>query len=1092
MASGDFINVVDIASGNGPSSQATTAMLNHIENIDLILQSWGRTGKISSQSGIKNDDPSTTFRRQQSDGVNLNGLRSWSRNTQKGFLDSFEQALFDGFGGSKFKQNVSSIFGHFANQLNTDISGIPEKFGTLMGQQAINAFKKSKFGGKIAKTLDDAQKTFATSLTNHGSNIIGMLQSPNGFSFSGIMGELTSVVGDTAGALTSLGPAALGVGAALIAIEIASEQFMEGIKDIGSGISQIFSAFSAAANRDVKTREENLKAYKARMAADYETMVKYPFELLEKAANELYDSWNSNLGTVSATQGYTKEDVQDLMSVLAERIRKDGLSSYISGTSLFNNLAKVLESGLSNKVAEEFAYQATILNKAIPTQDFFSYASTYSSIAANAIREGKSQEDALKEANASLNDFASSLLYTSRELTGGFSTGLKNATALYENASKIALAANSDNLSAISSSLVAVQGYVGAVAPDLAESLTSTIYSLATGGNSQSAVALRSLAGINASNTEFLRAFAENPQAVLSTMFDTLANMYEQSPDAYMEKAEGYATLFGLSAEAFQRIDFNGLADAIRSVRISDEALGENMKLLLQGQTTTTAEQLKAQQINEYMYEEGLAYLIDNEVAQQIQQHMWQEQIAREIVQSQFSVDLVGEAQSGLMKIVNGIEKIISIINPLSWFSKIGNLFATADEASEQQADVKQMLELGKVGKGRAIDLTRLTTGNANLMLTRPLVELMGGTANYRSGVGGLAGRYADDWTVSSITHSISDVSALAQLAESNSVFNQIVEAATKITRIPTSQYTWGTSKLQGKLASAILGSGSAGFSLASGTSTSSAATASTTANAAKSAIQKMLEDSYVQEQFIKQGKSYEEWASSASNFNISDFEQALESAGYTVSSVQEWFSKKEGEAAANAQHERNVREDKFWEQGTNFWETRFWSEYNDPLFTHMDTIETKLQDLYDQQGLWMKSWQADWLEARWDTIFSKEASSPFMTMYREISDYVLNRSYYGGSKDATQSQLWESLTKVTEDAKNEDRESTANRIGQVLSDTMLGADQTDPTLQTNILLGQILVYVGQIVQQTNGAVGGVSLIDQLSAMSLGLTQKTP
>ena len=263
MASGDFINVVDIASGNGPSSQATTAMLNHIENIDLILQSWGRTGKISSQSGIKNDDPSTTFRRQQSDGVNLNGLRSWSRNTQKGFLDSFEQALFDGFGGSKFKQNVSSIFGHFANQLNTDISGIPEKFGTLMGQQAINAFKKGKFGGKIAKTLDDAQKTFATSLTNHGSNIIGMLQSPNGFSFSGVMGELTSVVGDTAGALTSLGPAALGVGAALIAVEIASEQFMDGIKDIGSGISQIFSAFSAAANRDVKTREENLKAYKA-------------------------------------------------------------------------------------------------------------------------------------------------------------------------------------------------------------------------------------------------------------------------------------------------------------------------------------------------------------------------------------------------------------------------------------------------------------------------------------------------------------------------------------------------------------------------------------------------------------------------------------------------------------------------------------------------------------------------------------------------------------------------------------------------------------------------------------------------------------
>ena len=574
-------------------------------------------------------------------------------------------------------------------------------------------------------------------------------------------------------------------------------------------------------------------------------------------------------------------------------------------------------------------------------------------------------------------------------------------------------------------------------------------------------------------------------------MFDTLATMYEQSPDAYMEKAEGYASLFGLSSEAFQRIDFNGLADAVRNMNTSDEALNENMKLLLQGQTTTTAEQLKAQQINEYMYEEGLAYLIDNEVAQQIQQHMWQEQIAREVVQSQFSVDLVGDSQEGLQKIVNGIQKIIDIINPLSWLRKIGNLISTSDEAAEQQADVAQMLELGKVGKGRAIDFTRLTTGNANLNLTKPLVELMGGTANYQSGIGGIIGDFNDLWDVSSATNSISSVINTAKMSGAYSIFSEILDEATRITRVPTSQYNWGTSKLQGKLASAILNSGSAGFSLASA-STSSAATPSTTTNAAKSAIQKMLEDSYVQEQFIKQGKSYEEWASTASNFGISDFAKALESAGYTVSSVQEWFSQKEGETAADAQHERNVREDKFWEQGTNFWETRFWSEYNDPLFTHMDTIETKLQDLYDQQGLWMKSWQADWLETRWDTIFSKEASSPFMTMYREISDYVLNRSYYGGSKDATQSQLWESLTKVTEDAKNEDRESTANRIGQVLSDTMLGADQTDPTLQTNILLGQILVYVGQIVQQTNGAVGGVSLIDQLSAMSLGLTQKTP
>ncbi|MCU6720651.1 hypothetical protein OCV67_12045 [Porcipelethomonas ammoniilytica] len=46
--------------------------------------------------------------------------------------------------------------------------------------------------------------------------------------------------------------------------------------------------------------------------------------------------------------------------------------------------------------------------------------------------------------------------------------------------------------------------------------MTDAIYKAATGGNSSKIVVLRSLAGINASNTEFLKQLANDPQKVFA------------------------------------------------------------------------------------------------------------------------------------------------------------------------------------------------------------------------------------------------------------------------------------------------------------------------------------------------------------------------------------------------------------------------------------------------------------------------------------------------------------------------------------------------------------------------------------------------
>ena len=100
-------------------------------------------------------------------------------------------------------------------------------------------------------------------------------------------------------------------------------------------------------------------------------MIEEPFNILEDAANEVYNAWDNVVREINGTQGYTKDDLQSLLGSYSQRLREEGLSSAVSSVDIIESLTKVLDSGLSGKAAEEFAYLATILNAAIPNQDFF-------------------------------------------------------------------------------------------------------------------------------------------------------------------------------------------------------------------------------------------------------------------------------------------------------------------------------------------------------------------------------------------------------------------------------------------------------------------------------------------------------------------------------------------------------------------------------------------------------------------------------------------------------------------------------------------------------------------------------------------------
>ena len=1309
-------DIVNNASGNNTEVKQ---ILDYLNSIDASLKSWSKNG-TPSQANAKSTGSSRGVFSERYNNSTIRGASKFGRDERKGFIDSFEDELLKGFLGSGFKDDVKKVFQSFADQLGTDLKGIPDEFGKQLGQSVMKAFNQSDMGKAINAKMGNARQNVLNYVQNRGTQLINRVTNSTGeagaqsinnvmnrvstpergvggfftggargfgaglrgaasIAGAGIRGignifgapgaisgiingtnpltqpmagavagagtkeegqrqelerastesastattdpitsiatdvhailehmqgyssmsedevsdylsernsltsasnrsatdmaselnnaeeldigklmdsesvlseagegpveavaENANVLGDAMGALTGsteglvgdfmslAGGAGVATGA-LIAFKIISGVVTKALADFKEGLSKLWNAAKNASNRDQKSREKNLEYEKQRIQADYETLVRYPFELLQKAASDLYASWNNNLEVITETQGYTKSGVQDLMASFAQRIRDEGLSSYVSGADLVNNLSNVLKAGMSGAIAEEFAYQATVLNKAVPTQDFFSYASTYASVAANAVRDGKSQQEAIAKANESLKSFASSLLYTSRELTGGFSTGLQSAGSIYEEASKIAIAANSDNLNAISSALLAIQGYVGAVAPDIASTLTNTIYTLATGGNASSSVALRSLAGVNASNTEFLRAFASNPKEILATMFENLSAMFTESSDAYMEKAEGYAELFGLSSEAFQRIDFTALANAIRDMNTSDKSLNENMGLLLEGQTTTTAEQLKAQQINKYMIEEGLAYVIDNEAAQMIQEHMWAEQMNRELMEANYSVDLIGDAKEGLLKIVNAVSNIVNLLNPFAWFKKIGNIFSTIDEGMAQKADVRAVLELGKVGNGNLLDLRNLTTTNADLNLTRPLVEQMGGFSRYAYAHSAtkLMNFYANPLLESN--GSINNVLARTMLAEQG------------LAGKPTSRYSWDISKTTGKLASSFASSGLGALADSikqAVTTTEGGGTAlSASASAAKSALDKMMDSDLIKDSYVKKQKTYEDWVKDASKYGIADYQAAIEAAGYNEADIKAKFEAEESSAGAEENHRRDVIEEDFWNAGLKYWNETFWSDYSTPMMEHMETVEQKLEDIKSKQDLWSSqftttwtapwnlawvdyrtafdtnwldlgnrwksfvttTWSKEWLKEtwkdsfikNWDIMFGIKKDSKFNKLYDAVANYALNTSYYG-TDNIKKSDLYKKITKIEEDTKKEDRESIADQLGKVLSDTLIGDEQTDPALQTNILLGQILVYVGQIVQQNNtNSSGGSAFLDKLNALALGITTKS-
>ena len=849
---------------------------------------------------------------------------------------------------------------------------------------------------------------------------------------SSAIGAEASMAGLAAVSAEAIPVAGVLIASAIGLVEITKWMIGPGVKGIKSAVSTTIES----ANRFSAVYNSNIKDAKARIKSDVEYMVKQPFEILKKGAEEWYAAWDNNLRTITATQGYTKADVQELASSFATRLREENLTSVVSSSDMLNNLSKVLSSGLSGKAAEEFSYIATILNATIPTQDFFSYAADYASIAANAMNQGKSQAEALSIANEQLTAFANNILSASRA-TGGLTTGLQSAEGIFKQSVQIAQAAKTNNSSAISGVLATVAAVTGAIAPDLASSMTDALYNAAVGGNSSSIVALRSLAGINASNTEFLLQLSKNPQKVFGDVFSKLAEMQNMSPGAFMEVAEGLSETFGISASAFARVDFNALATAIKNYNNSSNALSENIALLMSGETTTTAEQLKNAEINKMILDEGLSLVLDNDAARAIQQHMWDEQIAQKITEATYAINIEGAALTAIMGIKETLGNVYAFMHggflyPNKNTPFIADIKASIDESQAIQADIAKMLEIGKVGRGNGLSYYQLTTVDRTYDLVDSLVDMMGGTSSYTAvnraykasqnqlrsprskldyamfGASGLLFS-SDFWNPNS------DVSD----AVLKTYANQIMGGPSTTV---SSKYNWGSigkSSVTSVFSNYV---GETASALASAVLTSSSTAAQTKATGN---IERMLN---TMNDFVKDGGTFSEFVATAKDFGISNFTDALESAGYSATEIEGQFGNIQAQLASKAQYDRNKTEETFWETTTN---------YLDTLSSDVSKYLSEWEDYYISHTVYNNAYTRDTV----DRIMREERESSESAIYA-LADAL-----------------------------------TENNVDLLV----------DPTLQTNALLSQILKVANAILNQQSTGGNGVSLPDTIAGLSLGL-----
>lgn len=535
-----------------------------------------------------------------------------------------------------------------------------------------------------------------------GSNLIRGGGQVLGEAAGNAAGELT---GDalTAALTPALGPAAIIVG------EVGGELIGQ---RLGEGLSAAFDAWAdlqeTIENTNRKTRDVMLKDGFEKIRQDVRDMSSYSLDIYSDAVNRIYSAWDKNLNQVSATMGYTKEAINTLQDAVAQRLEEEGYGSTINASEFLDELSRVLNANLNSTLAEAFAAQSLVLEKAVPEIDLTGMAAEFGAIYTNAAQQGLDAEATMVDA---MNQIAGAVKAIEQTTDGNNQFVKQVGTYLQQAQTLVNRAGGSvDNVAALATQMLAAEGPLAALAPQLS-GFTGELVTLLTKQNDSSAVALRAIMhdindNIGISATSFMQSFMEDTQGTLVTAFEAIDQFIErnENPAAREEFMDAMESIFGISGDKLDQLDFGYLAEQVAQTNASmnTQALIDAENLVKAGETTTLEQQLVDNTANMLLGTNAIRDTLDNAIMRKLEKNeIRMEQQIRQQAGTQ-RVDLAESTMSFFTKVK---DILVDLIDPLGIFKAANTFFTEQTESQIQAMNYQIAATWSSVGSDVASDL---------------------------------------------------------------------------------------------------------------------------------------------------------------------------------------------------------------------------------------------------------------------------------------------------------------------------------------------------------------------------------------------------
>lgn len=544
------------------------------------------------------------------------------------------------------------------------------------------------------------------------------------------LGEMGAAIGVAlTPALGPLGPIVGEVAGDLIG-KYMKETIIEEFNEIADMVGEI-------SNQAEKNRTKIIEVAFDKIRKDVTAMSTYQIEIYEQATQKIYQAWDKNLEQVTATQNYTKNQLNDLQDQVAQRLLDAGLQNAINAADYTDVLVQALNANLSGPLAEEFAYQSMVLSKAIPEFNSAQFAEQFAAIWTNAIKEGGSGSEEMVKAMQQIAGATRAL----REYTDGNNQFIKQIGNYMTLAEQFVARAdgNIGQVSELTTQMLAAEAPLSALAPQLS-GFTGELVTLLSDQNKSSAVALRAIMhdmneNIGVSATDFMSSFMEDTKGTLTTAFSAIQDFLDrnQAPGAQQEFYQAMEDIFGISSEKIAQIDFGYVAEQLAktNANLNTAALLDAEALVKEGQTETLEQQLVNNTSNMLLGVNSVRDTLDNNIMRSLEKN---ELEMEKLIYANLSTQSVDLAESTL-EFFNKIKDVLltvldplgTVREPLKLLNSLGSFTASMAANIELYSKTKSLNQIGESSYADRQTDIMTATGASNLAV---LSNLLGGNTS--------------------------------------------------------------------------------------------------------------------------------------------------------------------------------------------------------------------------------------------------------------------------------------------------------------------------------------------------------------------------